>query len=239
MLLGTDIRAITATLDALPIDVIGLNCSTGPTHMRDAVRYLVENSRCFVSVIPNAGLAAHGPQRRNDLSRVARRDGARARRLRRAISASTRSAAAAERRPRTSRRFAPRSARRARAAARRQPKPLQFAASAMTAVALKQDGSPLLIVGERINAQGSRKIKRLLARGRLRRIVLVAREQVEGGAHVLDVCTALTERTDEDVQMATLVQAARAIGRSAADDRLDRSRSDRGGAENLCRAARS
>ena len=45
MLLGTDIRAVTATLDALPIDVIGLNCSTGPTHMRDAVRYLVENSR--------------------------------------------------------------------------------------------------------------------------------------------------------------------------------------------------
>src|SRR5580658_8244243 len=53
MLLGTDIRAVTATLDALPIDVIGLNCSTGPTHMRDAVRYLCEHSRCFVAVIPN------------------------------------------------------------------------------------------------------------------------------------------------------------------------------------------
>ncbi|HEX8806324.1 MAG TPA: homocysteine S-methyltransferase family protein, partial [Candidatus Aquilonibacter sp.] len=52
MLLGTDIRAITATLDALPIDVIGLNCSTGPSQMRDAVRYLAENSRCPVSVIP-------------------------------------------------------------------------------------------------------------------------------------------------------------------------------------------
>ena len=62
MLLGTDIRAVTATLDALPIDVIGLNCSTGPTHMRDAVRYLVENSRCFVSVIPNAGLPLMGPK---------------------------------------------------------------------------------------------------------------------------------------------------------------------------------
>jgi 5-methyltetrahydrofolate--homocysteine methyltransferase len=52
MLLGTDIRAVTATLDALAIDVIGLNCSTGPTHMRDAVRYLVENSRCFVASCP-------------------------------------------------------------------------------------------------------------------------------------------------------------------------------------------
>ena len=62
MLLGTDIRAVCATLDALPIDVIGLNCSTGPAHMRDAVRYLCENSRCFVSVIPNAGLPLMGPK---------------------------------------------------------------------------------------------------------------------------------------------------------------------------------
>jgi 5-methyltetrahydrofolate--homocysteine methyltransferase len=62
MLLGTDIRSITATLDALPIDVIGLNCSTGPAQMRDSVRYLAENSRCFVSVIPNAGLPIMGPK---------------------------------------------------------------------------------------------------------------------------------------------------------------------------------
>ena len=62
MLLGTDIRAVTATLDALPIDVIGLNCSTGPSQMRDSVRYLAENSRCSVSVIPNAGLPLMGPK---------------------------------------------------------------------------------------------------------------------------------------------------------------------------------
>ena len=62
MLLGSDIRSVRVTLEALPIDVIGLNCSTGPTHMRDAVRYLVENSRCFVSVIPNAGLPLMGPK---------------------------------------------------------------------------------------------------------------------------------------------------------------------------------
>jgi 5-methyltetrahydrofolate--homocysteine methyltransferase len=86
-----------------------------------------------------------------------------------------------------------------------EPKPLQFAASAMRATALVQDGSPLLI-GERINAQGSRKIKRLLLEENYDEIMLVAREQVEGGAHLLDVCTALTERTDEDVQMATVVK---------------------------------
>ncbi len=57
MLLGTDIRAVCATLDALPIDVVGLNGSTGPVRLRDAVRYLVEKLALpFVSVIPNAGL---------------------------------------------------------------------------------------------------------------------------------------------------------------------------------------
>ncbi|HTU82007.1 MAG TPA: homocysteine S-methyltransferase family protein, partial [Candidatus Acidoferrales bacterium] len=61
MLLGTDVAAICATLDALPVDVVGLNCSTGPAQMRDPIRYLCENSRCFVSVIPNAGLPLMGP----------------------------------------------------------------------------------------------------------------------------------------------------------------------------------
>ena len=61
MLLGTDISAVLTTLEALRVDVIGLNCSTGPTHMRDAVRFLVDNSRCYVSVIPNAGLPQQGP----------------------------------------------------------------------------------------------------------------------------------------------------------------------------------
>ena len=79
------------------------------------------------------------------------------------------------------------------------------AASAITAVALEQQPRPL-IVGERINAQGSRKIKRLLLEDRYDDIVLVAREQVEGGAHVLDVCCALTERPDEDEQMRQIVR---------------------------------
>ncbi len=78
-------------------------------------------------------------------------------------------------------------------------------ASAITAVALEQQPRPL-IVGERINAQGSRKIKRLLLEDGYDDIVLVAREQVAGGAHVLDVCCALTERADEEAQMRELVR---------------------------------
>src|ERR671919_1686237 len=62
MLLGTDIQAVLATLTALDIDVIGLNCSTGPEDMRDAIRYLGENSPVPVHCIPNAGLPLQGPE---------------------------------------------------------------------------------------------------------------------------------------------------------------------------------
>ena len=215
MLLGTDIRAITATLDALPIDVIGLNCSTGPSQMRDAVRYLAENSRCFVSVIPNAGLPLMGPKGETiypetpdelarELSDFVKEFGVNIvggccgstpehiTALRNAIDAKATAAA------------------RGRAASitikseRSDPVP-QAVASAMTATELEQEPRPLL-VGERINSQGSRKIKRLLLEDNYDEIMLVAREQVEGGAHVLDVCCALTERTDEDEQMRQLVR---------------------------------
>ena len=56
MLLGTDIAAVLTILEGLPIDVIGLNCSTGPDHMREPIRYLGEQSSLPVSCIPNAGL---------------------------------------------------------------------------------------------------------------------------------------------------------------------------------------
>src|SRR6478672_10012679 len=56
MLLGTDIASAMTTLEALPIDVIGLNCSTGPEHMREPIRFLATNATRPVSCIPNAGL---------------------------------------------------------------------------------------------------------------------------------------------------------------------------------------
>ena len=207
MLLGTDIAAVTATLDALPIDVIGLNCSTGPTHMRDAVRYLVDNSRCYVSVIPNAGLPLMGPKGETiypeQPDEMAQALGAFVRDFGvNAIGGCCGTTPAHITAFRAVVDHLERAGVRGRAP---EAKPLQFAASAMTAVALVQDGSPLLI-GERINSQGSRKIKRLLLEENYDEIMLVAREQVEVGAHLLDVCTALTERTDEDVQMAAVVK---------------------------------
>src|ERR671936_1359294 len=61
MLLGTDIQSVLATLSALEVQVIGLNCSTGPEDMRDAIRYLGESSPLPVHCIPNAGLPIQGP----------------------------------------------------------------------------------------------------------------------------------------------------------------------------------
>src|SRR5213080_1222410 len=61
MLLGTDIQAVLATLGGLKVDVLGLNCSTGPEDMRDAIRYLGETSPLPVHCIPNAGLPLQGP----------------------------------------------------------------------------------------------------------------------------------------------------------------------------------
>src|SRR3954471_5289110 len=61
MLLGTDIDSVLTTLEALNVDVIGLNCSTGPEDMRDAIRFLGEFSSVPVHCIPNAGLPLQGP----------------------------------------------------------------------------------------------------------------------------------------------------------------------------------
>jgi 5-methyltetrahydrofolate--homocysteine methyltransferase len=77
--------------------------------------------------------------------------------------------------------------------------------SAIRATDLVQEPRPTMI-GERVNSQGSRKVKRHLLEDDYDGVLAVARDQVEGGAHVLDVCVALTERQDEDVQMRAVVK---------------------------------
>ena len=56
MLLGSEIGAALTTLEPLGIDVIGLNCATGPAEMSEHLRYLSHHARCLVSAMPNAGL---------------------------------------------------------------------------------------------------------------------------------------------------------------------------------------
>ncbi len=211
MLLGTDIASAMTTLEALPVHVIGLNCSTGPEHMREPVRWLTEHATRPISCIPNAGLPLNTgtgdavyPLEPAPMAEALREfvqqfgvrivggccgtTPAHLEAVVRAVRGTAASAASAVTAP-----FVPR----ARAVPR--------VSSAMRAITLHQDPAPLL-VGERVNAQGSRKVKRLLLAEDYEGILEVAREQVDGGAHVLDVCVAVTERGDEADQMEQVVR---------------------------------
>ncbi|NLF78867.1 MAG: methionine synthase [Chloroflexi bacterium] len=205
MLFGTDIASALATLEALPIDVIGLNCSTGPEHMAEPVRYLVEHSTRPISVLPNAGLPinvegeavypmqpdpfAHMMSEFVDwgVNVVGGCCGTTPAHLEKLIAQV---------------KGAPDSA---RAPLSRQPATEPVASSGMRATALRQSPPPTLI-GERLNSQGSRKIKRLLLDEDYDGILQVAQDQVDAGAHILDVCVALTERADEAEQMKKVVK---------------------------------
>src|SRR3954451_18374580 len=202
MLLGTDIAAVLVTLGALDVDVIGLNCSTGPEDMRDAIRYLGENSPLPVHCIPNAGLPLQGPngetifpETPEQISTVL---GEFVDRHRVGIVGGCCGTT-----PDHIRAIAERVAGRT-PGERPEPAPLQVA-SMMTATPLAQEPAPTL-VGERVNSQGSRKANELLLADHYDGLVQVAEDQVTGGAHVLDVCVALTERADEADQMGEVVK---------------------------------
>jgi 5-methyltetrahydrofolate--homocysteine methyltransferase len=201
MLLGTDIGAVLTILEALHVDIVGLNCGTGPEYMGEPIRYLAEHTRLPVSCIPNAGLPLNvGGRAHFPLEPVpmAEQLAGFVRELH--INAvggccGTTPAHIAELVARVG----------GLAAWPRTPDDSPRLASSMRAVELNQEPRPLLI-GERVNSQGSRKIKELLLADDYQGIVRVARGQVDGGAHALDVCVALTERSDEKEQMAAAVK---------------------------------
>jgi 5-methyltetrahydrofolate--homocysteine methyltransferase len=202
MLLGTDIQAVLTTLTALDVDVVGLNCSTGPEDMRDAIRFLGENSPLPVHCIPNAGLPLQGPDGETifpeEPAPLAATLGEFVERYGVGIvggCCGTTPEHIAAIRERVDGRVP---------GNRPAPGPVEVS-SMMTSTPLVQEPRPTL-VGERVNSQGSRKAKELLLADDYDGLVQVAEDQVEGGAHVLDVCVALTERQDEDEQMAAVVK---------------------------------
>jgi methylmalonyl-CoA mutase cobalamin-binding domain/chain len=206
MLLGTDVGATLSILEGLDADVIGLNCSTGPELMREPIRYLVQNSSRPISVIPNAGIPINlgGGKAHYPLDPVGLADaleefvrefgvnvvggccGTTFEHLRAVVERVGGHAP----RPRIVIPAVPR------------------AASSIRAFDLRQDPPPTLI-GERVNTQGSRKVKRLLLGDDYEGVLSVARDQMDGGAHLLDVCVALTERGDESHQMVEVVKRLR------------------------------
>jgi 5-methyltetrahydrofolate--homocysteine methyltransferase len=201
MLLGTDVAAVLASLERMPVDVLGLNCSTGPEQMRAPLAYLGENSSRPLSCLPNAGLPINidgeavyplSPAdfarelsdfvERFELNVVGGCCGTTPEHLRLLVER------LAGRKPRI-----------------RTNRPSSQVSSGMTAVGLVQNPAPMLI-GERLNAQGSRKMKELLLSEDLDGIAALGREQIEGGAHTLDICVAMTERRDEAYLMSRVVR---------------------------------
>ena len=202
MLLGTDVEAVLTTLTALGVDALGLNCSTGPDDMRDAIRYLGEHSPVPVHCIPNAGLPLQGPEGETifpeepeplaaTLGEFVERHGVS---IVGGCCGTT---------PDHVRAIAERIVN--RVPGERPPPGDPRASSMMTATPLVQEPRPTL-VGERVNSQGSRRAKELLLADDYDGIVQIAEDQVAGGAHVLDVCVALTERADEAEQMREVVK---------------------------------
>ncbi|HRL12370.1 MAG TPA: homocysteine S-methyltransferase family protein, partial [Aggregatilineales bacterium] len=213
MLFGTDIAGAMTTLESLPIDVLGMNCSTGPEYMRQPIQYLVERSSLPISVLPNAGLPINvdgeavypmEPVPFSDMVAEFTRWGVNVvggccgttpdhlAELYKRINGHSYAEALAQKLERAR-------------PLERVPLHEPQASSGMTAARMMQDPGPTLI-GERVNTQGSRKVKRLLLNDDYDSVLQIAIEQVESGAHMLDVCVAMTERTDEAAMMRTLVK---------------------------------
>jgi 5-methyltetrahydrofolate--homocysteine methyltransferase len=202
MLLGTDVDAALTTLEALGIDVIGLNCSTGPGDMRDAIRFLGEHAPMPVHCIPNAGLPIQGADGETVFpegpAEMASTLGEFVERFGVGIVGGCCGAT-----PEHIRALAERVAGLV-PPPRPQPRPARLSGM-IAATPLVQEPRPTL-VGERVNSQGSRRAKELLLAGDYDALAAVAEDQVEGGAHVLDLCVALVERDDEATQMRETVR---------------------------------
>ncbi|GAB7034551.1 methionine synthase [Streptomyces sp. NPDC021749] len=183
MLLGSEIGAALTALEPLGIDMIGLNCATGPAEMSEHLRYLARHSRVPLSCMPNAGLpvlgkdGAHYPLTAGELadaqetfvaeyglSLVGGCCGTTPEHLRQVVER-VRGLTPPERRPR--------------------PEP--GAASLYQSVPFRQDTS-YLAIGERTNANGSKKFREAMLEGRWDDCVEMARDQIREGAHMLDLC---------------------------------------------------
>jgi 5-methyltetrahydrofolate--homocysteine methyltransferase len=182
MLVGTEIGAALAILEPYPIDILGLNCATGPDKMKEHIKYLSENSPFIVSCIPNAGLPENvGGQAYYRLTPME---------LRMALMHFIEDlgvqiiGGCCGTRPDHIQQLA-------ELTKDLKPKQRHFhyepsAASIYSTQPYVQDNS-FLIVGERLNASGSKKCRDLLNAEDWDGLVSLAKSQVKEGAHILDV----------------------------------------------------
>ena len=202
MLVGTDIAAATVVLDAMGVDTLGLNCATGPKEMAEHVRHLTESWAGPVSVLPNAGLPelrcghTHYPLSAPDLAmwieRFVTEDGVNivggccgtgAEHIG-ALDAMLRRIADDGFRPKPK---------------ARRPQLQPSLASLFGAVQQRQENA-YLAIGERCNANGSKKFRELQEAHDWDGCVAMGREQAREGSHAIDLCTAFVGR-DEKAEM--------------------------------------
>ncbi|MEB3313041.1 MAG: homocysteine S-methyltransferase family protein, partial [Cyanobacteriota bacterium] len=197
MLVGTEMAAALAILEPYPIDILGLNCATGPDLMKDHIKHLAEQSPFVISCIPNAGLPENvGGQAVYRLTPME---------LRMALMHFVEDlgvqviGGCCGTRPEHIAQLAelakdlhakPRPVRRSTADSGADPRPaLHYSPSAASIYSPQpydQDNS-FLIVGERLNASGSKMCREMLNAEDWDGLVALARSQVKEGAHVLDV----------------------------------------------------
>jgi len=183
MLVGSEIGAALTSLEALRPDVIGLNCATGPTEMTEHLRYLARHARTFLSCLPNAGLPSIVDGHTHyDLTPAALADA-----HERFVSEFGLNivGGCCGTTPEHLRAVVERIG--TRAPSPRAPEQEPACSSIYSPVAFHQELT-YLAVGERTNANGSKRFRDAMLEEDWDTCVQVAREQVKEGAHVLDVC---------------------------------------------------
>ncbi|MGB7439656.1 MAG: methionine synthase [Coleofasciculaceae cyanobacterium] len=182
MLVGSEISAALTILEPYPIDILGLNCATGPDKMKEHIKYLSEHSPFIVSCIPNAGLPENvGGQAHYKLTPME---------LRMALMHFVEDlgvqviGGCCGTRPEHIQQLA--EIAKTLSPKERHPNYEPSAASIYSTQPYEQDNS-FLIVGERLNASGSKKCRTLLNNEDWDGLVALAKAQVKEGAHVLDV----------------------------------------------------
>ncbi|HEU5149589.1 MAG TPA: methionine synthase, partial [Iamia sp.] len=183
MLLGTEIGAALAAIDPLKIDIVGLNCATGPNEMSEHLRHLSAAARTPISCLPNAGLpSVVDGAMHYDLTPEELRD--HQRRFVEEFGVQVIGGCCG-----TTPEFIALLADMAPSLtpASRTPEHEANVTSIYSAVPLEQDAS-FLMIGERTNANGSKKFREALLAGDWDTTVAMANNQIKEGAHVLDVC---------------------------------------------------
>jgi 5-methyltetrahydrofolate--homocysteine methyltransferase len=205
LLVGPDIAAAATVVQALDVPLLGLNCATGPQEMAEHIRWLSQNFPGLLSVQPNAGLPelvdgqTRYPLNAADMAswveRFVEQDGVNL--IGGCCGTDVPHIAALDAMLRRRGGFRP-------APVKRQVHWVPSVASLYGQVALRQDNS-FFGIGERCNANGSKKWRELQERGDWDGCVTVAREQVAEGSNALDVCTAFVGR-DEISEMNEVIR---------------------------------